>query len=90
MFFPNILRTVPTFVTAQADVVVSNGWCLLIQEYFCAVLNYTEKAELSKFSWYPKRKLGVAMHFSEIIKFQFRKKCHTLLCILSLFRNIVA
>ena len=30
-------------------------------------------AELSKSSWYPKRKLGVTMHFSEKIKLQFRK-----------------
>ena len=28
------------------------------------------------------------MHFSEIIKLQFRKNCHTLLYILALFRNI--
>ena len=32
----------------------------------------------------------VTMHFSEIIKLQFRKKCHTLLYILALFGNIVA
>ena len=49
-----------------------------------------EKAELSKCSWYPKRKLGVAMHFSEIIKLQFRKRSHTLLYILALFRDIIA
>ena len=31
------------------------------------------------------------MHFSEIIKLQFeKKKCHTLLCILALFRIIVS
>ena len=30
------------------------------------------------------------MHFSEIVKLQFRKNCHTLLYILALFRNIVA
>ena len=41
---------------------------------FCAVSNYAEKAELSKCSWYPKRKFGVTMHFSEIIKLQFWKK----------------
>ena len=44
----------------------------------------------TKCSWYPNRKLGVTMHFSEIIKLQFRKKSHTLLYILALFRNIVA
>ena len=47
------------------------------------------KAELSKCSWYPQRKLGVTRHFSEIIKLQFGKECHTLLCILKLFTNIV-
>ena len=30
------------------------------------------------------------MHFSEIIKLQFRKKSHTLLHILALFREIIA
>ena len=29
------------------------------------------------------------MHFSEIIKLQFAKECHTLLCTLKLFTNIV-
>ena len=45
---------------------------------FCAVQNYAEKAELSKYSCYPKSKFGVTMHFSEIIK---------LLCIVELFTN---
>ena len=35
---------------------------------------YAEKAVLSKCSWYPKRKLGVTTHFSEIIKLEFAKK----------------
>ena len=38
---PETLRTVPTIVTAHTfcasrDTRVSYGWCLLIQEYFCA------------------------------------------------------
>ena len=33
----------------------------------------------------PKRKLGVTMHFSEIIKLHFGIKKHTSLCILLLF-----
>ena len=45
------------------------------------------KAKLSKYSWCPKGKLGGTMHFSEIMKLQFRKKCHTLLFILALFRR---
>ena len=56
---------------------------------FLRGLNYPEKVDLSKYSWYSKRKLGVTMHFSEIIKLQFEKDCHTLLCILKLFTNII-
>ena len=33
--------------------------------------------------------VGVTTHFSEIIKLQFGKERHTLLCILKLFTNIV-
>ena len=33
---------------------------------------------------------GVTMYFSEIIKLQFRKNCHTLLYILAPCKNIVA
>ena len=93
--FKRALRTVPTFITAHTfcvsrDIRVSNGWYLLIQGYFCAVSNYAEKAELTKCSWHAKRKLGVTMHFSVIIKLQNGKKRHTLLCILLIFLNIVA
>ena len=73
---------------ASQDTRVSYGWCPLIQGYFCVVENYAEKAELSNCSWYPKRKFGVTMHFSERIKLQFGKKCHTLLYILLFFRII--
>ena len=37
-----------------------------------------------------KENSGVTMHFSEIIKLQFGKKRHTLLCILLVLRIIVA
>ena len=88
------LRTVATIVIADTfcasrDTQISYGWRLLIQGYFCAVKNYAEKAELSTCSWYPKRKLGVTMHFSEIIKLKVGKERHTLLFILKLFTNIV-
>ena len=53
------------------------------------VQNYGEKEELSKCPWYLKRKLGITTHFSEIIKLQFGKERHTLLCILKLFENVV-
>ena len=63
---------VPTFVTAHTfcvsrDTRVSYGWYPLIQGYFLSGLKLCEGAELSKCSWYPKRKFGVAMHFPEII-----------------------
>ena len=78
------LRTVPTIVIAHTfcasrDTRISYRQCLLIQGYFCAVQNYAEKAEISKCSWYPKRKLGVTTHFSDIIKLEFGKERHTLL-----------
>ena len=37
-----------------------------------------------------KENWGVTVHFSEIIKLQFGKKCHILLCILLFFRTIIA
>ena len=77
------------FVLRISSTQISYGCCIVIQGYFCAVQNYVEKTELSKCSWYPKRKLGVTMHFSELIKLQFGKDCHTLPCILKLFTNIV-
>ena len=40
----------------------------LIQQYFCAVYYYVEKADLSKGYQNPKRKLGVTTHFSEVIE----------------------
>ena len=88
------LRTVPTIVIAHTfcaspDTRISYRQWLLIQGYFCAVWNYPEKVDLSKYSWYPKRKLGVTMHFWEIIKLQFEKKRHTLLCMLKLFTDII-
>ena len=77
----------PTIVIAHTFCASPDRRCLLIQGQFCSVQNYAEKAELSKCSWYPKRKSEIAMHFSEIIKLQFRKQRHTLLCILKLFPN---
>jgi len=42
-----------------------------IQQYLCVVYDYVEKADLSKGYHYPKRKLGVIIHFSEIIELKF-------------------
>jgi len=43
-----------------------------------------EKEDLSKGFQNPKRKLGVTMHFSEIIEFKFGKKLPFILCILNI------
>jgi len=53
--------------------------------YSCAVYDYVEKEDLSKGYQNPKRKLGVTMHFSEIIELEFAKKLPYILCILELF-----
>ena len=42
-------------------------------KYFCPAFHYMGKAGLGKNYWNLKRKLGVTVHFSEIIKFQFGK-----------------
>ena len=42
---------------------------LLLKKYFC-VVDYVEKAYLSKGYYDPKRKLGVTTHFLETIKQQ--------------------
>ena len=75
---------------ASQDTQVSYGWYLLIQGYFCVVQNYAEKAELSKCFWNPKRKLGLNMHFSEIIKLEFGKKSQYYALYFNAFRIIVA
>ena len=41
---------------------------------FCSVYNYADKACLGKSYWHPRRKVGVAMHFSETIKLKFGEK----------------
>ena len=57
----------------------------LVQQYFCVVYQYVEKVDISKGYQNPKRKLGVTMHFSEIIELKFGKKLPYILCILTLF-----
>ena len=70
------LRTVPPFVAvhmfcASQDIPVSYGICPPIQKYLCVVYDHVEKADLSKGYQNPKRKLGVIVHFSEIIELKF-------------------
>ena len=57
----------------------------MIQQYFCPVYDYVEKADLSKGYKNPNRILGVATHFSERIKLKFGKTLPHILCILTLF-----
>ena len=85
------LRMVPTFATAHTFCASCNGpkrsgFLTAVPpktEIFCTVYNYTAKADLVKGYWNLKRKLGVTMHFSKIIKLQFVKKMsiYTLFCI---------
>ena len=64
------LRMVPLFVTvhtfcASRDIRVSFKRNLpLVEQYFCVVYDYVEKADLSKGYQNPNRKLGLATHFS--------------------------
>jgi len=57
---------------------------------FCTVYDYVKRGDLSKDYQNPKRKLGITTHFSEIIEFKFGKKLPYILCILILFRIMVA
>ena len=41
--------------------------------FFARFKTRQRKQELGKCSWYPKRKLGVTMHFSEILIFDLGK-----------------
>ena len=49
-----------------------------------------ETEGLSKGDQNPKRKLGITTHFSGIIELKFGKKLSYILCILELFRIMVA
>jgi len=50
--------------------------------------DYVEKEDLSKGYQNRKRKLGVTMHFSEIIELKLGKKLPYILCILRLFYRL--
>jgi len=52
---------------------------------YSAVYDYLEKADLSKGYQNPNKKLGVTVHFSEMIELKFGKKMSYVLCILKLF-----
>ena len=75
VFLGGLLNMWEKQVLTSAIEIQKENWAyntgIRIQGYLCAVQNYAEKAELSKCSWYPKRKLGVTMHFSKIINQQY-------------------
>ena len=58
-----LLRICSAHLGMVRETRVSYRWCLLKQRYFCAVYNYAGKADLGRGYWYPRRKVGVAMHF---------------------------
>ena len=60
-----------------------------LRDIFCAAYNYSGKADVGRSYWNSRRKLGVATHFSLIIKLNFGGKCHTLFGISMPFRIIV-
>ena len=72
IYLLNDLMTVHPSVTAHTFL-CNSGARLLIQGYFFAVYNCVGNVDLSKVCWYPKRKLGLATHFAEIIEVQFEK-----------------
>ena len=56
------------------QVLISNNFIVCSSfRYFYRAYNYMGKEDLCDGYWNPQRKLRVAMHFSEITKFQFRK-----------------
>ena len=59
---------VPPFDTAHTFCASRNN------QYFCAVYDYVEKADLSEGYQNTKRKLGVTTHFKEIIELKFEKR----------------
>ena len=91
---PLPLRTVPTIVIAHTfcasrDTRVSNRRCSIIQGYFWAVQNYAEKTELSKCSWYPKRKLGVTQNGKKTPYIALYFKAFYKYCRLTIFEKCV-
>ena len=93
---PFVINTLPTFSTAHTfcasrDGPRKSGFLTAVPaktEIFLRV--YAGKADLGKGCWNPKRKFGLAMYFSGIIKLQFGKKFLTLFFIFAFLRIIVA
>ena len=53
---------------------------------FLRGLKLSEKVDLNKYSWYPKKKIGGNHEvLRDLIKLQSEKEHHTLLCIFKLF-----
>ena len=87
------LRTVPTFVTAHTfcaswDTRISYGWCLLIQNIFLRGLKLCRESRTQQVLLVSKKKIvgNHAFFRDNKVSNYMGKKCHTLLCILWLFR----
>ena len=92
----NLLRPVPTIVFVHTLCVSQDtlGFLSVLlnntgPDVFARFKTMQRSFYLSKYSLYPKWKLGLTMHSLEIIKLQFEKERHALLCILEHFANIV-
>ena len=76
--FYDEFQTDQSLLTSRQFRHLSTVYNIQENQYFCEVYDYVRKADLSKGYWNPKRKLGITMHFSEIIQQQynvFSKKC---------------
>ena len=83
----------PTILIAHFEILKGFLWMLLINTgiIFFVPFKTMRRKQNSASAHGIQKKLGVTMLFSEIIiiiiKLQFGKECHTLLCILQLFPN---
>ena len=87
-----VLRMEPPFVTVHTFC-ASRGIQIFLRNLpsnitFLWVYDHVVKPDLSKGYQNPKRKLGVARHFSEITALKFGKKLPYILCNLMLFLEL--
>ena len=66
------------FLILKGGAFFATAHLLLIQQYFCEVYDYVERADLSKGHQNPTRKLGVTTHFAEITELLIFPHSHNL------------
>ena len=71
---PRIKYCLSCFQWAAFKIIFSLFSTVILNPFSRLLARYSAMAELSKCSWYPKRKYGDAMHFSEISKLRFSKQ----------------